>query len=101
MTQRKKAWYIIGGSIAFLIAVLVLNKGAGPKPICDPNVKTKTVIVIDHSETVASQTLEAIVERAWKHIDEKAGIQARKHFRTMQENGNPRGYGRRFIAAKF
>ena len=72
MTQREKAWYIIGGSIAFLAAILVLNKGTGPKPICDPNVKTKTVIVIDHSETVATQTLEAIVERAWKHIDEKA-----------------------------
>jgi hypothetical protein len=72
MTQRKKAWYIIGGSVAFLVSILILSKGAGPKPICDPNVKTKTVIVIDHSETVATQTLEAIVERAWKHIDEKA-----------------------------
>lgn len=70
MSQRKKAWYIIGGSVAFLIGVLVLSKGAGPKPICDPNVKTKTVIVIDHSEAIASQTLDAIVERAWKHIDE-------------------------------
>lgn len=69
MTQRKKAWYIIFSSLFFIIIMMVWSKHSGPKPACDPNVKVKTVIVIDRSEPVASQTLDAIFERAWTYIE--------------------------------
>lgn len=108
MTQRKKAWYIIGGSITFLVAVLVISRVTGPKPLCDPNVKTKTVIVIDHSEPVSSQTLEAIVERSWKQIEAKAvpgelvtvydiTKQSKTHLQPSFEGCKPRKDGSQYV----
>ena len=70
MDRRKQAWLIIGGSVAFLVMILILKQVLSPPPICDPNIKSKTVILLDHSETVSAQTADAIVERAWKHIEE-------------------------------
>jgi hypothetical protein len=70
MERRKQAWLIIGGSVALLIVILILKQVLSPPPICDPNIKSKTVILLDHSETVAVQTVDTIVERAWKHIEE-------------------------------
>ena len=72
MSQRKKAYYIIGGSVAFLIGLLLLKLLITPKPLCDPSVKAKTVILIDHSEDVSTQTIDAIVERAWEQIEKFA-----------------------------
>ena len=66
MERRKQAWLIIGGSVALLIVILILKQVLSPPPICDPNIKSKTVILLDHSETVAVQTVDTIVERAWK-----------------------------------
>jgi hypothetical protein len=71
MTRREKAWYMIGGSVAFLIALLTLKQLMSPPPVCDPKIKSKTVILLDHSESVSSQTVDAIVERTWKHIEER------------------------------
>jgi len=70
MDRRKQAWLIIGGSVGFLVMILILKQLLSPPPICDPNIKSKTVILLDHSETVSAQTADAIVERAWKHIEE-------------------------------
>ncbi len=70
MTKREKAWYMIGGSIAFLIALLVLKQSVTPTPVCDPKIKSKTVILLDHSESISKQTADVIVERTWKHIEE-------------------------------
>lgn len=69
MTTREKAWWIIGGSAVFLGLLLGGNLLVSPKPTCDPEVKAKTVIVLDHSESVPTQTIEAIVERTWQFID--------------------------------
>lgn len=69
MDKRNRAWLIIAGSCAFLGLVIGAKLFVSPKPVCDPSVKSKTVILIDHSETVATQTLDAIVERAWTLVD--------------------------------
>jgi hypothetical protein len=69
MEKRSQAWLIIGGSCAFLGLLIALKTILPPKPICDPDVKSKTVILIDHSEAVASQTLDTIVERAWALVE--------------------------------
>jgi len=72
MNRRNQAWIIIGGSFTFLGLLLAAKLIFSPAPVCDPSVKSKTVILIDHSEEVAVQTIDAIVERAWKFIDETA-----------------------------
>lgn len=69
LDRRTKAWFIIGGSCAFLGLLVGAKLLVSPKPVCDPEVKSKTVILIDHSETVAIQTLDAIVERAWALVE--------------------------------
>jgi hypothetical protein len=69
MERRTQAWLIIGGSCAFLGVLLAAKVIITPPPVCDPSIKSKTVIVIDHSEAVASQTLDSIVERAWHMIE--------------------------------
>jgi hypothetical protein len=71
MNTRKKAWWIIGGSVAFLGMLIGAKLLVTPKPICDPEVHSKTVIVLDHSESVPGQTIEAIVERAWQFVETK------------------------------
>lgn len=70
MNRRKQAWLITLGSVAFLGALLVAKLFVSSPPVCDPGVKSKTVILIDHSETVAAQTIDAIVERAWQLIED-------------------------------
>lgn len=74
MTQRQKAYYIIFGSVIFLIIIFSLKLFLTKKPVCDPGVKSKTVILIDRSEGVASQTIEAIVNRTWAHIEENVNV---------------------------
>lgn len=69
MEKRKQAWLIIAGSVAFLAALLAAKVLVSTPPICDPAVKSKTVILLDHSEAAAAQTIDSIVERAWKIID--------------------------------
>lgn len=69
MGTRKQGWMIIGGSCAFLAALLVAKIIVSTPPICDPAVKSKTVILLDHSEAVTTQTIDSIVERAWKIIE--------------------------------
>ena len=69
MEKRKQAWLIIAGSVLFLGALLIGKAIITPPPVCDPAVKSKTVILIDHSEDVATQTMDAIVERAWQMIE--------------------------------
>lgn len=69
MNTRKKAWLIIGGSMTFLGLLLAAKLLLTPKPICDPDVHSKTVIVLDHSESVPDQTIETIVDRAWQFVE--------------------------------
>lgn len=69
MDKRTQAWFIIGGSCAFLGLLIGAKLLISPKLACDPDVKSKTIILIDHSEAVASQTLDSIVERAWSLIE--------------------------------
>lgn len=69
LDKRTQAWLIIGGSCAFLVLLIAAKIIVSPKPVCDPDVKSKTVILIDHSEPVATQTLDAIVERAWALVE--------------------------------
>jgi hypothetical protein len=50
---------------------LVLGKSLlTPKSLCDPEMKSKTVILLDYSESVPKQTADAILERTWKFIEE-------------------------------
>jgi hypothetical protein len=71
MDKRKQAWWIIGGSVAFLGALLVSKAVLTPPPVCDPAIKSKTVILLDYSEEVSTQTMDSIIGRAWKMIDEE------------------------------
>ncbi|MFM2084322.1 MAG: hypothetical protein RLY95_1140 [Pseudomonadota bacterium] len=68
MARRTAAWFIISASLLFLIGILSLKSIVSPTPVCDPSIKSKTVIVIDQSEDVPTQTTNAILERAWEHI---------------------------------
>lgn len=69
MEKRKQAWMIIAGSVAFLVILLLAKVLVSAPPVCDPAVKSKTVILLDRSEATAVQTTDSIVERAWKIID--------------------------------
>jgi hypothetical protein len=69
VNRRLQAWLIIAASIAFLGLLIGAKAFISPKPVCDPDVRSKTVILIDHSEAVASQTLDSIIERAWSVIE--------------------------------
>lgn len=69
MKKRKQAWFIIGGSAAFLLTLLIAKSIFSPPPVCNPSIKSKTVLLIDHSENVPAQTLDSIVERAWHIIE--------------------------------
>ena len=69
MNKRTQAWLIIGGSCAFLGLLIGAKLLVSPKPVCNPDVKSRTVILIDHSEAVPAQTLDAIVERAWALVE--------------------------------
>lgn len=69
MTSRNKAIAMIVGSVGILILILVLKQLNKPAPICDPNIKSKTVILLDHSESISVQTGDAIVERTLKFIE--------------------------------
>jgi hypothetical protein len=71
MDKRQQAWLIIGGSVAFLGALLLGKALLTTPPVCDPTVKSKTVILLDYSEEVSAQTMDSIVGRAWKMIDEE------------------------------
>lgn len=71
MDKRKQAWWIIGGSVAFLGALLLGKALLTTPPVCDPAVKSKTVILLDYSEEVSTQTMDSIIGRAWKMIDEE------------------------------
>ena len=71
MDKRKQAWWIIGGSIAFLVTLLIAKAVLSPPPVCDPLVKSKTVILLDYSEDVSTQTKDSVIDRAWKMIDEE------------------------------
>lgn len=69
MDKRTQAWWIIAGSVIFLGALLSAKVFITPQPVCDPNAKSKTVILLDHSDGVATQTSDVIVERAWQVIE--------------------------------
>ena len=69
MNKQTQAWLIIGGSLAFLGLLIGAKLFVTPKPVCDPDIKSKTVILIDHSEAVSTQTFDSIVERAWNLIE--------------------------------
>ena len=69
MNKRMQAWIIIVVSVLFLLLLVTAKLIFQPKPVCDPSIKSKTVIVIDHSEEVSTQTINAIVERTWKFIE--------------------------------
>ncbi|NDD12529.1 MAG: hypothetical protein EB072_07760 [Betaproteobacteria bacterium] len=58
-------------SLAGLGALLVAKAVFTPAPVCDPSVKSKTVILLDYSEDVSTQTKASIIGRAWKMIDEE------------------------------
>lgn len=71
MDKRKQAWLIIGLSTLSLVALLIAKAIFTPAPVCDPSIKSKTVILLDHSEDVSTQTMDAIISRAWQLIDEE------------------------------
>jgi hypothetical protein len=64
MEIRTKAYLIIAGSILFLSGIVFLKFFLTKPELCDPNVKSKTVILIDRSEGVAKQTLSEVVNRS-------------------------------------
>jgi hypothetical protein len=68
MEIRSKAYWIIAGSILFLAGIIFLKLFLTKPEICDPNVKSKTVILIDKSEGVAKQTLSEVVNRSLELI---------------------------------
>jgi hypothetical protein len=74
MNSRSKAYLIIGVSVLFLLGLLTAKAVFAPKELCDPNIKSKTVILIDHSEATSRQTADAIVERVWQHIENHAKV---------------------------
>ncbi len=69
MNTRAKAWWIISGSAAALSLLFAAKLLISPRPTCDPEIKARIVILLDHSESVSTQTMDAIVERAWQFID--------------------------------
>ena len=71
MDKRRQAWWIIGLSTLSLGALLIAKVILTPTPVCDPSIKSKTVILLDHSEDVSTQTMDAIISRAWRLIDEE------------------------------
>ena len=73
-SQRKKAYLIIGGSVIFLLGLLLMKVLITPAPVCDPKVKSKTVVLLDRSQGVAKQTTEAIVNRTWQHIEDSVSV---------------------------
>lgn len=71
MNSRKKAVWMIAVSVAILVALVVAKLRHSVPPTCNPNIDAKTVILIDHSEAVSTQTSEAIIHRAWEFIDQR------------------------------
>lgn len=69
--QRRQAWYLLAGSFAFIFLLIAGKLLVSPKPICDPEIKSKTVILLDHSEVLTETTINAIVERTWAFIEEQ------------------------------
>lgn len=74
MNKRSKAWIIIGASAAFFISILAAKRLLQPPPVCDPEIKSKTVILIDQSERVASQTADAIIQRSWEIVSNEVKV---------------------------
>lgn len=72
--QRKNAYLIIGGSVIFLLGLLLMKVLITPAPVCDPKIKSKTVVLLDRSQGVAKQTTEAIVNRTWQHIEDSVSV---------------------------
>ncbi len=72
MSKRKQALLIITGCLLFLIVLIIGKIVLTPKiEVCDHSIKSKTVILIDHSEPVPQQTINEIVSRAWNFIDQQ------------------------------
>lgn len=67
--KRTQAWWMIAGSLTFVIALLSAKVFVSPPPLCNPEVKSKTVVVLDYSEAVSAQTTAAIVDRTWQFIE--------------------------------
>jgi hypothetical protein len=72
--QRRNAYLIIGGSVIFLLGLLLMKVLITPSPVCDPKIKSKTVVLLDRSQGVAKQTTEAIVNRTWQHIEDSVSV---------------------------
>jgi len=68
MNKRNQAYCIIGASTLLLILILSLKFMISKPEICDPHVKSKTVILIDKSEDVTKQTINEIVHRSLELI---------------------------------
>lgn len=73
-SQRKKAYIIIGGSVTFLVGLLLLKVLITPAPVCDSKIKSKTVVLLDRSQGITTQTTEAIVNRTWQHIEDNVAV---------------------------
>ncbi|MDO8283185.1 MAG: hypothetical protein Q7U10_11295 [Thermodesulfovibrionia bacterium] len=71
MNNRRKAWLTIIGSASFILLIFISKIFITPKPDCNPDVKAKTLIIIDRTEEVATQTADLIVDRAWDFISNK------------------------------
>lgn len=71
MSDRRKAWLIIGLSALAILSLLTAKIFVSPPPVCEPSASEKTVVVLDHSEGVSTQTAAAIVNRTWAFIESK------------------------------
>lgn len=85
MNKRKKAWAIIGVCTLVIIAMLWRPD---PPPLCNDEIKSKSVILIDHSEAVSHQTANAILERSWNFIQSKVKVGERISLYFVDHNTN-------------
>ncbi len=69
MSKRKQAYLIIACSLAFIILIISAKFFLVKPESCNQKIDSKTVILIDHSEDVATQTIAEIVNRSMEFIE--------------------------------
>lgn len=89
--KDEKAWMLIGLVVTIFVAILVagatLKGGRKPEPNnCIGRPEYSTVIVLDHSEAISAQTLNAIVERSLKHIFERVKVNEKVTIYSVTED---------------
>lgn len=77
--KDKKGIILIAAVVIALVAMVSASLALGNKPkpgldLCTGKVTRNTVLLLDYSEEVSSQTLDEIKARALKHIDEKVKV---------------------------